>query len=76
MAVVADTKRSDVPLSAIKVAYVFYKNVNRVINADNIDDNFKEILDREKRNIEWFLASDMGLVSLDYIGGVKALETL
>jgi hypothetical protein len=73
MAVTADTKRRDVPLSAIKVAYVFYKNVNKIINADNIDDNFKEILDREKRNIEWFLASDMGLPSLESIGGVRVL---
>jgi hypothetical protein len=75
MSVVADTKRNDVPMMVIKVAYVFYKNVNRMINS-NIDDSFKEILDREKRNIEWFLASDMGLVSLKDVGGVKILETL
>ena len=75
MAVTADTKRGDVPMMAIKVAYVFYKNVDTVINSD-ISDEFKDILRREKRNIEWFLASDMGLPSLSDIGGVKALETL
>ena len=59
----ADTVSSIVPDSVIELAKAFNDNVENAIRSSS-DEQFANVLSRERRAIQWFLASDKGLVTL------------
>jgi hypothetical protein len=59
----ADTVSSIVPDSVIELAKAFNDNVENAIRSSN-DDEFTFVLTRERHAIQWFLASDKGLITL------------
>ena len=57
------TNYSAVPSSVIELAKAFNDNVEDAIRS-SADEEFANVLSRERRAIQWFLASDKGLVTL------------
>ena len=59
----ADTINASVPVTVIELAKTFNDNVKNAISVSN-DEEFANVLSREYRAIQWFLASDKGLITL------------
>ena len=59
----SDNVNCSVPVSVIELAKAFNNNVENAIRS-SVDEEFANVLSRERRAIQWFLASDKGLVTL------------